>query len=305
MRFLLNATAKDLLCNANECLAWIFIIINFMTVFYLAFCMFYKLDKVVKTIGFVWSGMVAIGSTVLVSLHTCIFTILSTVFTALLIFAVLYVLLKNKVEIIKTEKPKQQEKDEPKTEEVVLEHEEIVSEPNYDFAQNDYFAELPEGEDVFEDDFIGGEEMVENVPESYIFDDETGKIVESVSESNVKAEIVEEKTVQEEPIVQEPVQENNEPKVEEIIVPVKNKFTDIVVSQIEEIPEYEEVNKSREELIKELENRPVMVKYQQVNFNQESEAKPKETKKKQKKQIVESDKLTINRGYQINKIPTD
>ena len=67
-------------------------------------------------------------------------------------------------------------------------------------------------------------------------------------------------------------------------------------------PQYYEENGK---LIKELENRPVMVKYQQVNFNQESVAKPKETKKKPKKQIVESDKLTINRGYQINKIPTD
>ena len=303
MRFLLNATAKDLLCSANECLAWIFVIINFMTIFYLAFCMFYKFDKVVKTIGYVWLGLVAVGSTLLVALHTCIFTIICTVFTMLLVFAALYVLLKNKVAIIERVERKQEKTTEKPAETTEIATEEVE---NYEGKQlemdavNDYFAELPEGEEVFEDDFIAGEEMVESAPESYIFDDETGKIIENAAEPNVVAEVISEQAQETE---QEP--EKEEPKVEEMIMPVKNKFTDIIVSQIEEIPEYEEVNKSREELIRELENRPVMVKYQQVNFNQEVGAKPKETKKKQKKQIVESDKLTINRGYQINKIPTD
>lgn len=304
MRFLLNATAKDFLCNANECLAWIFVIINFMTIFYLAFCKFYKLDNVVKIIGYVWSGLVAVGSTLLVALHTCIFTIMCTVFTILLIFATLYVLLKNKVAIIeKAERipVKAIENITKQATETKPEEVENYTEKQLEMDEvNEYFAELPEGEEFFEDDFIGGEEVVESAPESYIFDDETGKIVENAAEPNVVAEVIQEQAQE---ISQAPQKE--EPKVEEMIVPVKNKFTDIVVSQIEEIPEYEEVNKSREELIKELENRPVMVKYQQVNFNQESATKPKETKKKPKKQIVESDKLTINRGYQINKIPTD
>lgn len=301
MEFLLSSSERGLLCNANSCLSWIFVIINFMTVFYLAFCMYYKLNKIVKVIGFVWSAMVAVGSVVLVALHTCLFTIICTVFTALMIFATLYVLFTNKKDIIKPRCKKEPE--EPKKE-VEEESAEVPVQSESYFVEGDLADDFEAFEEKDENDEIV-EEIVENVseeaPELYVFDDKTGKVVEDavvdVVDSEPEIAVVEED-------VQAPIEEK-EPVIEEIIVPVKNKFTDIVVSQIEEIPEYEEINKSREELIKELENRPVMVKYQQVNFNQEAQPKPKASKKSAKKEIVESDKLVINRGYQINKIPRD
>ena len=115
MEFLLNSTARDLLCNVNSCLSWIFVIVNFMTISYLAFCNYYKLNKPVKVIGFVWSGLVVAGAGVLVALHTCIFTIMCTVFTAMLVYAVLYVLLKDNETTIKAEKQKKASESSTKT----------------------------------------------------------------------------------------------------------------------------------------------------------------------------------------------
>lgn len=302
MEFLLSSSERSLLCSANGCLSWIFVIINFMTVFYLAFCMYYKLNKTVKIIGYVWSGMVVAGAVTLVMLHTCLFTIICNAFTALMLFATLYVLFTNKTDIIKV---RCKEKTAEPAKEVVVESQETPAKTEGYFVEGDLSDDFEAFEEIAEEvepiEEVVEEVVEESAPELYVIDDKTGEVIE---DAEVAEEIAEPEIAVVEEVKPEPIPEK-EPVIEEIIVPVKNKFTDIVVSQIEELPEYEEVNRSREELIKELENRPVMVKYQQVNFNQENQPKPKATKKKEKKEIVDSDKLVINRGYQINKIPRD
>ena len=64
---------------------------NILTIFYLVFCAWFKVTKSVRVIGYVWASALAVGSVAVVALHTCIFTILSTVFTGLVIMAVLSV----------------------------------------------------------------------------------------------------------------------------------------------------------------------------------------------------------------------
>ena len=70
MSLLLNSTAKDFLCNSSECLSWVLVMVSFMSIFYLAFCMFYKLDNVVRIIGYVWSTIVAVVAVLKVIVQT-------------------------------------------------------------------------------------------------------------------------------------------------------------------------------------------------------------------------------------------
>ena len=81
----------DLACSAEDCLCWIIILLNILTVFYLVFCSFFIVTKPVKVIGYVWASALAVGTVAIVAIHTCIFTILATVFTALILMAVLSV----------------------------------------------------------------------------------------------------------------------------------------------------------------------------------------------------------------------
>ena len=89
---LLSGTGlSNFACSAEECLSWIIILLNILTIFYLVFCAWFKVTKAVRVIGYVWASALAVGSVAVVALHTCIFTILSTVFTGLVIMAVLSV----------------------------------------------------------------------------------------------------------------------------------------------------------------------------------------------------------------------
>ena len=89
---LLSGTGlSNFACSAEECLCWIIILLNILTIFYLVFCAWFKVTKAVRVIGYVWASALAVGSVAVVALHACIFTILSTVFTGLVIMAVLSV----------------------------------------------------------------------------------------------------------------------------------------------------------------------------------------------------------------------
>lgn len=81
----------DLACSAEDCLCWIIILLNLLTIFYLVFCAFFVVTKPVKVIGYVWASALAVGTVAVVAIHTCIFTILAAVFTALILMAVLSV----------------------------------------------------------------------------------------------------------------------------------------------------------------------------------------------------------------------
>ena len=314
MSFLLSAS-RDIVCSVSECLSWIFVLLNFLSIFYLTFCMFYKINKVVKLIGYFWAGCVTVASTVIVAVHTCLFTIVCAAFTGLMLFGLLYVMLKSKVEIIKVIAPAKKEEtvqvEEDPTEELELaENFEgmEVTEAEAD-AYEEYIDELLNGVEIkevvvaepVEESVAETQEVVEEqpVPETYIFDENRGVVVEP-EKVEVKPQPTVDVQVKAEPA---PKVEEKQPVVEEV-VPVHNKFTDIVVSQIEGMPEMEEKSsKSREQLVKELENRPVMVKFQQVNFNTNGDEKKTRVKpKKEEEKPVEKPKI---RGYQIETFLND
>ena len=81
----------DLACSAEDCLCWIIILLNILTIFYLVFCAFFVVTKPVKVIGYVWASALAVGTVAAVAIHTCIFTVLAAVFTTLILMAVLSV----------------------------------------------------------------------------------------------------------------------------------------------------------------------------------------------------------------------
>ncbi len=100
---------SNIACSAEECLSWIIILLNILTVFYLVFCAWFKVTKTVKIIGYVWASALAVGTVAVVAAHACIFTILSAVFSALIIMAVLSVVF-NKNVIYNTEENDESEK---------------------------------------------------------------------------------------------------------------------------------------------------------------------------------------------------
>ena len=73
--------------DANECLSWIICLLNILAVFYLVFCAWFRVTKFVKIIGYIWSGVLVVGTVTVIALHACLFTILSGVFTALVLMA--------------------------------------------------------------------------------------------------------------------------------------------------------------------------------------------------------------------------
>ena len=323
MSFLLSSS-RDIVCSVSECLSWIFVLLNFLSIFYLTFCMFYKINKVVKIMGYAWAGCVTVVSTIIVAVHTCLFTIVCAAFTGLMLFGLLYVMLKSHVGVVKVIAP-------AKKEEPVQIQQEIQEEPEFveNFVGMEVTAEEAEDYNEYIDELLKDvdfgkiepiEEVVEEiqepviqepvveekpVPETYIFDDERGVVVEpEKNEVQYQSNVIVAKDVVEEKVEPQPEPEVKEPVVEEMIVPVHNKFTDIIVSQIEGMPEMEEKSsKSREQLVKELENRPVMVKFQQVNFNTNGDEKKTRVKpKKEEEKPVEKPKI---RGYQIETFLND
>jgi|GEM_PF-1524355 len=88
---------SGLACSAEECLCWIIILLNTLTIFYLVFCAYFRVTNAVKVIGYVWASLLTVGTVAVVAIHTCIYSILSAVFSALIIMAVLSVVLNKGV----------------------------------------------------------------------------------------------------------------------------------------------------------------------------------------------------------------
>lgn len=103
----MNELMKSLVCPGSECFCWILVLVNIFAVFYLVFCSFWKISKLVKLAGWAYSG-VLIGSTILILFfHTCIYTLLATVFTGMMLMAILSIILPQQGEPCeKTEKTK-------------------------------------------------------------------------------------------------------------------------------------------------------------------------------------------------------
>ena len=103
----MNELLKTLVCSGNECFCWILVLFNIFAVFYLMFCSFWKVSILVKISGWVYSGVLICTTILILFLHTCIYTLLATIFTAMMLMAILSVILPQQGEPYeKTEKTK-------------------------------------------------------------------------------------------------------------------------------------------------------------------------------------------------------
>ena len=107
----MNELLKSMTCSGSECLCWIMVLFNIFAVFYLVFCSFWKISRMVKLSGWVYSGML-IGVTILtLFFHTCIYTLLATIFTGMMLMAILSIILpqegklRERAEKVKAPKP--------------------------------------------------------------------------------------------------------------------------------------------------------------------------------------------------------
>ena len=79
---------SDLLCDVDQCLSYIIILLNILTVFYLAFTS-NRQTVFTRILGTIWTLALAGGTGYIVYLHTCLFTLLCSLFSLLGILAIL------------------------------------------------------------------------------------------------------------------------------------------------------------------------------------------------------------------------
>ena len=96
---LLSKANSGLICNASECLSFIIVFLNLLTIFYLVYSSYRKITNITIIFGYVWSCFIMCASIVVLAIHTCIFTIGGTIFTGMAIVAVLSMIFENKNKI--------------------------------------------------------------------------------------------------------------------------------------------------------------------------------------------------------------
>ena len=77
----MNELLKSLACSGSECLCWILVLFNIFAVFFLVFCSFWKVSRLAKIGGWVYSGVLVCLTILILFFHTCIYTLLATIFT--------------------------------------------------------------------------------------------------------------------------------------------------------------------------------------------------------------------------------
>ena len=107
----MNELLKSLVCSGTECFCWILVLFNILAVFYLVFCSFWKISKLVKIFGWVCSGVLICVAIATLFYHTCIYTLLATIFTGMMLMAILSIILpqqpetRTKTQRVKRPKP--------------------------------------------------------------------------------------------------------------------------------------------------------------------------------------------------------
>ena len=107
----MNELLKSMACSGSECLCWILVLFNIFAVFYLVFCSFWKISRLVKMSGWVHSGVLVCTTILILFFHTCIYTLLATIFTGMMLMAILSIILpqqgepREKTEKVKAPKP--------------------------------------------------------------------------------------------------------------------------------------------------------------------------------------------------------
>ena len=89
----MNELLKSMACSGSECLCWILVLLNIFAVFYLVFCSFWKISGLTKIIGWTYSGVLIGAPGLIMFFHTCIYTLLATIFTGMMLMAILSIIL--------------------------------------------------------------------------------------------------------------------------------------------------------------------------------------------------------------------
>jgi len=76
-----------LVCENTDCLSFIISFVDILTVLFLAYCASFRVTKMVRIIGWVWAAVVVVTTITVVAIHTCMFTLVSSLFTALVLMA--------------------------------------------------------------------------------------------------------------------------------------------------------------------------------------------------------------------------
>ncbi len=101
---------KSITCSGSGCLSWILVLFNILAIFYLVFCSFWKVTKTAKITGWIWSAALLCATVGILIAHTCVYTLLTTIFTAMMIMAILAVILPQPNAGEKEEKEEKSEK---------------------------------------------------------------------------------------------------------------------------------------------------------------------------------------------------
>ena len=72
-----------LACESTDCLSYIISFIDILTVLYLSYCASFRVNKGVRIFGWVWAALVVAATVTIIAIHTCLFTLVSAFFTAL------------------------------------------------------------------------------------------------------------------------------------------------------------------------------------------------------------------------------
>ena len=102
-----------LTCSSTDCMSYIISLMDIMTVLYLAFCASFRVTKGVRIFGWIWAAVVIAGTVTVIALHTCLFTLVSALFTALILMALFGVTFES-IATSKKENAKAEEKAEEK-----------------------------------------------------------------------------------------------------------------------------------------------------------------------------------------------
>jgi len=76
-----------LACESTDCLSYIISLLDILTVLYLAYCASFRVNKGVRIFGWIWAAVVIAATVTIIAIHTCLFTLVSALFTALILMA--------------------------------------------------------------------------------------------------------------------------------------------------------------------------------------------------------------------------
>ena len=81
------------LLNVNNSLCWVIILFNVLAIFYLVFCSFYRITKIVRITGWVWVGFLFTTNLGVMLYKPDLYSLLCLIFTVMIMMAIISVVL--------------------------------------------------------------------------------------------------------------------------------------------------------------------------------------------------------------------